>query len=93
MLSRVRLRCERGVQQGTDRDEVLEGDGRGCLFVAVADHGIDARQGAELVRRALGVAARDHDAGRGVAPARPADQCSGTALGFFRNGARIDDND
>ena len=48
--------------------------------MAVADHGVDAGQGGELVRRPLRIAAGDQDAGGGVFPADAAQEGAGSAV-------------
>ena len=59
------------------------------ILVAVADHGGDAGQGGDFLRRSLGIAAGDDDAGLGIGSTDAADVGAGVAVGLGGDGAGV----
>ena len=60
--------------------------------MAVADHGVDAGQRGDLLRRPLRVAAGDQDARSGIFPAHAAQEGAGGAVGLCGDTAGIGDD-
>ena len=70
----------------------MQGKVRDLCFVAVPNHGVDFREGGELLRRALGIAAGDDDACGRVLAADAAEPGAGLAVGFRSHAASIDND-
>src|SRR5882724_665652 len=62
-------------------------------LMGIANDILNARQACDLFRSTLGVAACDDDSSFRISRSDSPDQVSGIPIGFFRDGAGVDDND